>query len=90
MRSTNLNISLPVWMKKWIEKTSTERGYTNVSEFIRHTMREAWLDEKQLQAEEQALLEGINSPMSEMTQADWDELKRPYLEQIEAEKKKAA
>jgi Arc/MetJ-type ribon-helix-helix transcriptional regulator len=88
-KTTNMNISLPVWMKTWIEQTSTERGFCNISEFVRHAMREAWLDQQHQADEEQAVLDGFNSPMSEMTSSDWDELKRPFLERMQAEKKAA-
>ena len=32
MKSTNLNISLPIWMKNYVEHRTEPGGYANVSE----------------------------------------------------------
>jgi antitoxin ParD1/3/4 len=73
---TTLNISLPESMRTYIEETVTNGGYSTASEYIRQLVRE---DQKRAAKErlEVLLMEGIESGSpSEMTTADWDELRR--------------
>jgi antitoxin ParD1/3/4 len=82
-----MNISLPEAMKVFVESEVAAGGYSTVSELIRELVREA--QKRKARAKVAALLrEGLNSKSSEMTQADWDELKRRV--RFRARKRKAA
>jgi antitoxin ParD1/3/4 len=82
-----MNISLPKAMKEFVESEVAAGGYSTVSEFIRELVREA--QKRKARAKGDALLrEGLISKSSEMTQRDWDELKRRA--QSRARKRKAA
>jgi antitoxin ParD1/3/4 len=73
---TTLNISLPESMQAYVDQQVAEGGFSTASEYIRQLVRE---DQKRAakQRLEALLMEGIESgPPSEMTAADWDELRR--------------
>jgi antitoxin ParD1/3/4 len=70
-----MNISLPEPMKKFVESEVAEGGYGTASEFIRELVREAQRRKARAKIDAQ-LLEGLQSEASELTDADWDELKR--------------
>jgi antitoxin ParD1/3/4 len=73
---TTMNISLPDSMRAFIEQKIAQGGYSTASEYIRQLVRE---DQKRAAQErlEQLLLEGIDSgPSREMTDDDWEELRR--------------
>lgn len=73
MRS--MNISLPDSMKSFVESEVASGGYGTASEFIRELLRDA--QKRKARARVDALLlDGLQSEASEMTQADWKELKR--------------
>jgi len=40
IKHTSINISLPVPMRAWVEDTMTRSGYGNLSEYMRHLIRE--------------------------------------------------
>ncbi len=69
-----MNISLPEPMKEFVDEQVTAGHYSSVSEYVRELIR---VDEKRKAQErlEVMLREGLNSPASEMTKKDWDELK---------------
>ena len=74
-----MNISLPESMKDFVDRQVSRGGFSSVSEYIRALVRE----EQKRQASEKLesqLLEGLNSEGSEMTRADWDELKQRVRE----------
>lgn len=60
--------------------------YSSVSEYVRELIR---ADERRKAAEalEARLLEGLNSPESSLTQADWQGMRTEALSRIEARKK---
>jgi len=69
-----MNISLPDPLKDFVNEQVTSGRYSSVSEYVRELIR---LDEKRKAQEhlEVMLRDGLNSPASEMTGKDWDELK---------------
>lgn len=82
-----MNISLPESMKNFVESEIAAGGYSTASEFIRALLREA--QKRKARTRVDALLsEGIHSQASEMTRADWDELKRRV--RARARKRRAA
>ena len=77
---TTMNISLPEEMKAFIEAQMAQEGYASASEYLRTLVREA--QKRQAQRELAAkLLEGLQSPASEMTDEDWAALRRRIVEQ---------
>ena len=82
----SMNISLPDPLKKFIDDQIAQGRYSSVSEYVRELIR---ADQKH-KAEEQLdakLLEGLNSPESELTPADWCAFRREALQRLEARKK---
>lgn len=76
---TTMNISLPDEMKAFIEAQLTVEGYASASEYLRALIRDA--QKRQAKQELEAkLLEGFQSPASEMTQNDWDALRQRVIE----------
>jgi len=71
----SMNISLPDSMKSFVEGEVASGGYGTASEFIRDLLREAQKRKARTRVDA-LLLEGLQSEVSEMTQADWKELKR--------------
>jgi len=59
MPSTTLNISLPMPLKRFVEKQTASEGYTSASEYIRELIRAA--RRRQAHQLETLLLEGIES-----------------------------
>jgi antitoxin ParD1/3/4 len=83
----SMNISLPEPLKQFVDGQIAQGRYSSVSEYIRELIR---ADEKH-KAEEQLeamLLEGLNSPESELTAADWQSIRREALARLEARKPK--
>jgi antitoxin ParD1/3/4 len=73
---TTLNISLPEPMRAYVDAQVAQGGFSTASEYIRQLVRE---DQKRAAKErlESLLMEGVESgPASEMTAADWDELRQ--------------
>ncbi len=73
---TSLNISLPESMRKFIEEQVEKGGYGTASEYVRGLVRAAQ-EKDELRRLEQLVLEGLESgPGREMTDADWERLRR--------------
>ena len=70
-----VNISLPESMKQFVDQQVSAGVYSSVSDYIRALVQE---DQKRKAQEtiEALVLEGLNSEASEMTEADWAELKQ--------------
>ena len=67
---TTMNISVPDEMKAFVEAQMAQEGYASASEYLRALIRDA--QKRQAKQELEAkLLEGLQSPVSEMTDADW-------------------
>ena len=76
---TTMNISLPEEMKAFIEAQMAQEGYASASEYLRFLIREAQRHQAR-QALDAKLLEGLQSPASDMTDADWAALRQRIYE----------
>lgn len=79
----NINISLPDPLKQFVDGQVLSGLYSDPSEYFceliiadEKTKAEKWL--------EGHLLDGINSPESEVTQATWDEIRESALTTLSA------
>ena len=73
MRS--MNISLPESMKNFVDAEVASGGYGTASEFIRDLLRDAQKRKARANVDG-LLLQGLQSEASELTRADWNQLKR--------------
>ncbi len=76
---TTINVSLPDDMKAFIETQMNREGYASASEYLRVLI----LDAQRRQARQELdarLLEGLQSPASEMTDGDWVSLRQRIYE----------
>jgi antitoxin ParD1/3/4 len=82
----SMNISLPDPLKQFVDGQIAQGRYSSVSEYMRELIR---ADEKRKAEEhlEAKLLEGLNSPESEMTPADWSAIRKEALAKLEERKK---
>lgn len=82
----SMNISLPDPLKKFVDGQIAQGRYSSVSEYMRELIR---ADEKRKAEEhlEAKLLEGMNSPESELTPADWSAIRNEALAKLEERKK---
>lgn len=82
----SMNISLPDPLKKFVDGQIAQGRYSSVSEYMRALIR---ADEKRKAEEhlEAKLLEGMNSPESELTPADWSAIRNEALAKLEERKK---
>jgi antitoxin ParD1/3/4 len=85
---TTMNISLPDEMKAFVEAQMASDGYASASEYLRALIRD---DQKRRTKREleAKLLEGLQSPVSEMTAQDWHAMRREAIEQLSGETLKA-
>jgi len=82
----SMNISLPEPLKQFVDQQIAQGRYSSTSEYMRELIR---ADEK-LKAEEQLeakLLEGLNSPASELSPSAWKALRKEALELVKSRKK---
>ena len=82
----SMNISLPEPLKQFVDGQISTGRYSSASEYVRELIR---ADEKR-KAEEQLeamLLEGLNSPESELTKAGWKAIRGEALARIQARRK---
>ena len=81
----SMNISLPDPLKKFVDGQIAQGRYSSVSEYVRELIR---ADEKRkAEAElETKLLEGLNSPETELTPADWNAIRKEALAKIKVSK----
>lgn len=78
-----MNISLPDPLKKFVDQQIDQGRYSSVSEYVRELIR---ADEKRKAQDqlEARLLEGLNSPDSELTPAEWAAIRREALTRLKA------
>jgi antitoxin ParD1/3/4 len=69
-----MNISVPEEMKAFVEAQMAREGYASVSEYLRALIRDAQ-KRRAKQELEAKLVEGLQSPASEMTDAEWSALR---------------
>lgn len=83
----SMNISLPDPLKQFVGGQIAAGRYSSVSEYVRELIRE---DEKRKaeQRLEALLLEGLHSEESELTRADWQDIRKVALARVKARKKK--
>ena len=76
-----MNISLPDSMRAYVEDLVAKGGYSSVSEYFRELVR---LDQKRKAQErlETMLLEGLNSAATEITQQDWEDIRKAVREKV--------
>jgi antitoxin ParD1/3/4 len=82
----SMNISLPEPLKKFVDGQIAQGRYSSASEYVRELIR---ADEKR-RAEEQLeakLLEGLKSPRSELTPADWKAIRSEALARVQGRSK---
>ncbi|MDA8094663.1 MAG: type II toxin-antitoxin system ParD family antitoxin [Betaproteobacteria bacterium] len=81
-----MNISLPDPLKRFVDGQIAQGRYSSVSEYVRELIR---ADERRKAEEdlEAKLLEGLNSPETELTPADWARIRKEALTRLEAHKK---
>src|SRR4051812_39863387 len=72
---TNMNISLPAPLKRWVEQQVQEKGYSTASEYVRDMLRRQQEEQARARVDEQ-LLEGLDSgPSTPMTKKDWKRIR---------------
>lgn len=83
----SMNISLPDPLKQFVDAQIASGRYSSVSEYMRELIRE---DEKRkaLDRLEALLLEGVRGNETELTRADFQEIRREALAQIAARKQR--
>jgi len=82
---TEVNISLPLSMKTFIDEVVAEGGYSTASEYVRELIEDA--KRKSQEEIEQRLLEALESgPATPMTKEDWEAIKQRGLERIRQKK----
>lgn len=82
----SMNISLPEPLKKFVDSQIAEGRYSSVSEYMRELIR---ADEKRKAEDrlEAMLLEGLSSTETELSPADWSDIRQEALAKVEARKK---
>ena len=82
----SMNISLPEPLKQFVDGQIAEGRYSSVSEYMRELIR---TDEKRKAEDrlEAMLLEGLNSAETELSPADWNDIRKEALAKVEAGKK---
>ena len=85
---TSMNVSLPEPLRDFVEEQVQTGGYGTASEYVRELLREAQKQQAQERLE-LLLLEGLNSPASEMTALDWQEIRQEVRERLARRKPQA-
>ena len=82
----SMNISLPEPLKQFVDGQISTGRYSSASEYVRELIR---ADEKRKAEEalEAKLLEGLNSPESQLTQADWNAIRSEAVARVQARNK---
>jgi antitoxin ParD1/3/4 len=81
---TSLNVSLPEAMRQFVEEQAANGGYGTVSEYIQELIRQAQEQQAEQERLEALLLAGLASPASEMTPADWEQIRAEAMERLAA------
>jgi antitoxin ParD1/3/4 len=81
----SMNISLPDPLKQFVDRQIAQGRCSSVSEYVRELIR---ADEKRKAEEEleAKLLEGLKSPESELTPADWRAIRKEAMARLQARK----
>jgi len=82
---TSMNVTLPEAMKRFVEEQVEKGAYSTPSEYVRTLIREA-----QVKAEQERLdlmlLEGLDSPVRDMTPDEWAAIRREVRERLAGKK----
>ena len=88
MAIATINISIPDTMKAEVEEIIASEGYGNTSEFFRDLVRN-YLKQRQEQKLEALLLEAVeNDKFTELTKADFEQIKERGLKRLKNRVKK--
>jgi antitoxin ParD1/3/4 len=88
MAIATINISIPDTMKAEVEEIIASEGYGNTSEFFRDLVRN-YLKQRQEQKLEALLLEAVeNDKFTELTKADFEQIKERGLKRLKNRIKK--
>ena len=87
---TIINLNLPDDLKEQVERRAAEAGYDSIAAYIEELLRAdahdvnygapPHLTVRSAEDLEAKLLEGLNSPTREMTDADWEDKRRQLIE----------
>jgi antitoxin ParD1/3/4 len=79
----SMNISLPEPLKEFVDEQIAAGRYSSASEYVRELIR---ADEKRKAEDrlETLLLEGLQSADTELTTADWSEIRQEASAQVKA------
>lgn len=83
---SSMNVSMPESMRSWIESVVAAESYGTASEYVRFLIRE---DQKRRAKEDvdARLLDALGGgPETELTPADWDEVRQAVRERIRPRK----
>ena len=73
-----VKVELPDSLKQFIAKQTAKGGFASESDYVQTLVKEAQVGEARLLLESK-LLDGLKSPLSPMTNGDWDGLKHEIL-----------
>lgn len=81
----SMNISLPDPLKQFVDGQIATGRYSSASEYVRELIR---ADEKRKAEErlEALLLEGLQGDETELTRADWKDIRQEALMQVKGRK----
>jgi Arc/MetJ-type ribon-helix-helix transcriptional regulator len=71
----NLDISVPESLKSFIEQQAMNQGFSSVGAYMRAVLEEIKKQHEKKELEHK-LLDGLNSPLVEMTNQDWNLLEK--------------
>jgi antitoxin ParD1/3/4 len=79
----SMNISLPEPLKEFVDGQIATRRYSSATAYVRALIR---ADAKRKAEDElkAKLLEGLNSPESELTQAEWKAIRSEAVARVQA------
>lgn len=82
----SMNISLPDPLKQFVDGQIAQGRYSSASEYVRELIR---ADEKRKAEDEleAKLLDGLKSPKTSLTAAEWKEIRAEALAKVASRKK---
>lgn len=82
----SMNISLPEPLKHFVDGQIATGRYSSASEYVRELIR---ADEKRKAQEqlEALLLEGLQDPVTELSDAEWKAIREDALARVQARRK---
>jgi antitoxin ParD1/3/4 len=75
----SMSISLPETLTEFVDARIESGEYSTASEYIAALIRQDQEKQDEQERLEALLLEGLDSPASEMTAADWEDIRRVAL-----------